>query len=122
MLAITDNANPLPVQGFPRRKVLLVPKLDAVVTILQDLLGFVAIETSLHRSRQLRQVVLESRDHGQANLGSSMQKRAGGVFGIDDQVIGETRTQGGRDSPEEARPGGMLAILRSIGLYIERQR
>src|ERR1700756_2851310 len=117
MLAITDDANPLPLQRFPRRKIFLVPELDAVCAVLQHLLGLVAIETSLHRSSQLRQIVLESRDHRQADIGSSMQKRAGGVFGIDDQVIGKAGAHGGGGSTEQALPGGILAILRSVRLY-----
>src|SRR5271167_914247 len=51
-----------------------------------------------------------------------MQERCGGEFSIDDHILGKAFSQAPEHAPQQALPGGVLAIAGSVGFPIEGQR
>ena len=51
-----------------------------------------------------------------------MQERCGGEFPIDDHILRKAFSHAPEHSPQQALPGGVLAIAGPVGFPIEGQR
>jgi hypothetical protein len=62
VLAIAEDADPVPMERFPRGEVVCIPDFHAVLAVVVDACRGSASEAAFYRLRKLREVILEARD------------------------------------------------------------
>src|SRR5215469_7467153 len=66
-------------------------------------------------------VIFQSCHHPESQITDRVQEWGGGEFPIDHRILRKALSETADDPPQEARPGGILAIAGPVGFHIQGQ-